>query len=85
MEGVVSVLGGAVSVVAGVGLWKLRDWARVITIIVTCLFVLGRLPSFATSLGHTGIPSLVFTLLVVVFNSWVVWYLTRLRVKKAFG
>lgn len=65
------------------GLWKLRSWARTLTIIMcalTWILLLLNLVFRPAELRFGGLFLLMLAVMV-----WAVWYLTRPEVKKAFG
>lgn len=60
----------------GWGLWKLKNWARIVTIILTVLSIIDSVPGFmnrpAASVGQLAISGLIC------------WYLLKENVKTAF-
>jgi hypothetical protein len=59
---------------------KLKNWARVVTIIFAGLAVLSGLAGFLISHG------LIFTSLIrIALAAWILWYLMQPEVKAAFG
>ena len=72
----------AVYVVLGVGLLKLLNWARVVTLVLGLLFAaIGLL----TAVIHFRAALLLWQLCVVAIDAWIIWYLLRPDVKQAFG
>ena len=83
------VLGGvfllalaAAYVVLGVGLLKLINWARVVTLVLGLLFAAIGLLS---AVIHSRVAMLLWQLIVVAIGASIVWYLLRPDVKQAFG
>jgi hypothetical protein len=86
MFGALVVLMAITQLCIGIGLWKLRNWARILT---GCYYMFGLL------LGLMGLPALFIasfdfsklgeTLLGPALCGWAVWYLSRPHVKAAFG
>jgi hypothetical protein len=90
------LLFAAIYVAAGFGLWKLKNWGRVLTIVIATYWVasiIGRL--FARSGligpyildGSSGKRSELY--LEIAFTCmaacvWVIWYLFRPQVRQAF-
>lgn len=76
---------GAAGILVGIGLLRTRNWARVIALGVAVLL----LSFFATLLAFSlfRFDPLRWTVegAVVSYNGWVVWYLLRPDIKKAFG
>jgi hypothetical protein len=79
----------ALELVIGIGLWKLQNWARVLTIILTCLAVLSSCFTLLFALTHMyGIFffGLFFRrLILAAIQVWIVIYLLKPHVKQAFG
>jgi hypothetical protein len=80
-------VGALVGLPIAVGLLKLKNWARILTIVgalLTCIRsgedLLGSLSGSDASLFDA-----VFMLGVVAFNIWILWYLNLPHVKEAFG
>ena len=69
----------------GVGLWRLRPWARLLTLGLTALRLVLLLPGLVVSLVQLD-PLLIggHALFVLVYG-WIVWYLFQPEVKRAFG
>jgi len=74
-----------VFIVVGVGLWRLRPWARLLTVALMVLRLLLLLPGLIFSLVQFEPLSLVVQLVFVVLYAWIVWYLFQPEVKRAFG
>jgi hypothetical protein len=83
--GVLFLIFGAIDVVVGVGLWKLCNWARILTIILTALALLMAGIGLLTSLLHFNLFVLVFQLIFVGIYILILWYMFQPHVKKAFG
>ena len=86
------VLGGvfllglaAASVVLGVGLLKLLNWARVVTLVLVGLGLLFAAIGLLTAVIHFRVALLLWQLIVVAIDAWIIWYLLRPDVKQAFG
>jgi hypothetical protein len=78
----------AVEVVIGIGLLKLQNWARIVTIVLVGLSLLGSLGSIFNPFGHAHIFFLLFLIRRLVFAAidvWILWYLFQPNVKQAFG
>jgi uncharacterized membrane protein (DUF2068 family) len=78
----------AVDVVVGVGLWKLKNWARILTIVLTGIAFLGSVLSILNPFAHMHIFFFVFLirrLVLAAIYAWILWYLFQPNVKQAFG
>jgi uncharacterized membrane protein (DUF2068 family) len=94
MAGIIASVGAAVGVflliiavvdiVVGVGLLKLKEWARMVTIILTgigaALGVLGLLGGFV----HFVLVATIFRLCILAVEVWIIMYLLKPDVKAAF-
>ncbi len=74
-----------VFIVVGVGLWRLRPWARLLTLALMVLRLLFLLPGLIFSLVRFEPLSLVVQLVFVLLYAWIIWYLFQPEVKRAFG
>ena len=73
------------SAVIGIGLLKLRNWARILALI---WFLLGLLTSVAgvfASVAPLRLLPLLREFLVVAIDVWILWYLLRPQVRQAFA
>src|SRR3989304_4872730 len=80
--------GGVVLIVAillGWGMWKLKNWARIITIVLCALGALGALAGVAIAAMAGQMISAGFNLVFLLIYAWIIWYLLRPHVKEAFG
>lgn len=75
--GIYGVVWGSVSILLGLGLWQMRSWARLGTIIVQAINLLYAV--FAL-IGPSSVPWIN-----VIISVIIIWYLMRPRVQVAFG
>ncbi len=75
----------AVYVVLAVGLLKLLNWARVVTIVLIALGLCVAAFGLLNALVHFRLFLLLWQLVVVAIDAWIIWYLLRSDVKQAFG
>ena len=73
----------------GLGLWRLKNWARVLTILASILALAGCVfalvpPLFAVH-GPIIVAILLVVLIILCIPVWVIWYLSRPGVKRSFG
>jgi len=66
--------------VLGYGLWTLRKWGRILAIVCSALTVL-----HATGMIFTSSGTLLWHLLAIALNIWIITYLLKPHVKQAFG
>ena len=74
-----------IPVVIGYGLLKLKNWARIVSIVFAVIGIVGSLPGLFSALGHVVIFTLVVNLIGIGIDALIVWYLLQPDVKKAFA
>jgi hypothetical protein len=82
--GVILLVAAVLDIVVGVGLMKIKSWARVIAIALSGLAVLGAARGIVTSMLHFNLFSLCINLMVLALNGWIVWYLLQPNITAAF-
>lgn len=82
--GIFCLIMAAIDVLLGVGLIKVKEWARLTTVILTAVFAalgaLGLLASFT----HFVMFAFLIKACVVALQVWIVVYLLKPEVKAAF-
>jgi hypothetical protein len=73
----------ALFVLAGIGLFKLQNWARLLSIGLIGLVVLMLAPALLTSVAHPGRS--LGLLMALALGIWVIVYFFKPHVKHAFG
>ena len=76
-----------------VGLWRLRNWARILAIVFAVLWLLppvivaaGAIFVLAKAPNVLGaVIMLIMIFLMGAIPAWVLWYLSRPHIKRAFG
>src|SRR5579864_8592600 len=71
--------------VNGIGLLKLRGWARLLTILLTLLAVVFEVIGIARAMAPMMIGLIVWDLILIAIDAWILMYLSKPRVKAAFG
>jgi uncharacterized membrane protein (DUF2068 family) len=75
--------------VIGLGLWKLQNWARILTIVLLCLALLSS--ALGILMGLTHMLGMLFFMLffrriiIAAIQVWILIYLLKPHVKQAFG
>ena len=69
----------------GVGLLKLQNWARVLTMVLIVLGLLSAVLGVFGALAHFRMFLLVRQLIVAAIDLWILLYLNKPHVKQAFG
>ena len=83
--GVVCIVFAVIPAVIGYGLLKLKNWARIVSIVFAAIGIVGSLPGLFSALGHVVIFALVVNLIGIGINALIIWYLLQPDVKKAFA
>ena len=82
--GFVFLVGAAIDIVLGIGLWKLKGWARITTIVLTGIGAAFQLLGLLTSLAHFAIGNFLITVIILAIQGFIIWYLLKPEVKAAF-
>lgn len=83
--GIVFLAIAAVDVILGVGLWKLRDWARIITVVLVIIGAVLNGFGLLRSMLHFRVISLFMQAIFVAIDIWIAVYLSQANVKQAFA
>lgn len=70
--------------VAGYGLWKLRIWARALTIVQAILWITVSVVMLLPPYGAAHIFTVIAVVIFTALNIAVVWYFERPEVKASF-
>ncbi|MHB8499995.1 MAG: hypothetical protein ACYDCG_13225 [Candidatus Acidiferrales bacterium] len=76
---------GLLDLAIGIGFIKLQNWARVVAIIFMGIGVLFGVLGMLSMLAHFMIIFLVFRLIFLAIEIWILVYLFKPHVKQAFG
>ena len=83
--GVAAIVFGVIFLVIGIGLISLKNWARMIAMVLAGIFVVLGLLHMLPLMIHFAIFRVSFVLVRVAINALIVWYLNQPTVKQAFG
>ena len=72
-------------IVDAIGLLKMANWARILTIVLVALSLLHSAFRLLRSLAHLHPVALFFTLIIAAIDVWILVYLFKPEVKQAFG
>lgn len=78
---VVSALNG----VCGFGLWKLKEWARILTIILCGIGVALSALGFLAGMLHFHLIVMMWRLVWLAIDLGIIWYLLQPEVRAAFA
>ena len=79
--GVIILAFAILFILVAIGLLKLKNWARITSIVLSALSLLNSLNGFRGGMAG-GIAGPVIGLAI---NIWIIWYLLQPNVKAAFG
>src|ERR1700680_688026 len=71
--------------VLGFGLWNLRNWARIATIVLAALGVAGASMGLLWALAHFRVFGLMVSSIRLSINLLVLWYLSQPEVRRSFA
>jgi len=77
---VIAVVLGVIGIIAAVGLWILRRWGRILTIVVAVLNLLSALPGIAFA------PEIAFKIIsaaFVIISAYILYLMWRPEVRQA--
>jgi hypothetical protein len=69
----------------GIGFIKLQNWARVVAIVFTGIAVLFGLLGMLSLFVHMMVFAMMFRVIVLAIQIWILVYLFKPEVKQAFG
>ena len=79
------LLGAAINLAFGIGLWKLKNWVRIIVMVFAGIGLFFNVIGVLMAAGSANDQALFSGLLSLAYNGWVVWYLLQGHVKQAFA
>jgi hypothetical protein len=82
--GVAIIIVGGVSALVGFGLWKLKGWARIVSIVLFTISAVMQLLGLLGTLAHFNVFAFVWTVFWIAVDAFVIWYLLKPEVKAAF-
>lgn len=82
--GVAFIIAAAICALLGWGLWTLKNWARIVTIILLVIDIGFSLLGLLGTLTHFSLFALIWTLFWVALYGLIIWYLLTPPVKAAF-
>lgn len=65
-------------------MWKLKGWARIVSIVLFAISAAMQLLGLLGSLAHFNLFAVVWSLFWVAVDAFVIWYLLKPEVKAAF-
>lgn len=83
--GVVLILIGVLYGLTGYGMLALKNWGRIILIVLMILGLIGSLFSLLAVFHGFMMGTLIWVIIRIAINLWILWYLFQPHVKQAFG
>lgn len=83
--GIACLILAALYLVNGIGLWKLLGWARLLTILLILLGIVFEVMGIVRALGGMHVGIIVWELILIAIDAWILMYLFKPHVKAAFG
>ena len=82
--GVIMLILAAAHGVLAWGMLKLKEWARIVSIVLAVLGLVLAVPALLSGVMRGSPVALVFTLIRVAIAGWILWYLVQPYVKASF-
>jgi len=83
--GIACLILAALYLVNGIGLLKLLGWARMLTILLVVLGIVFEVLGIVRALAGMHVGIIVWELILIAINVWILMYMFRPHVKAAFG
>jgi len=83
--GVLVMILAIIPLVIGIGLWKLKNWARIVVIVFSVLGLVSNLFGVIGGVSAGEMVSLSSGVIGLGINVLVLWYMQQAHVKQAFG
>ena len=83
--GIACLILAALYLVNGIGLLKLRGWARLLTILLVLLGIIFGVLGIVRAMAPMMIGLIVWNLILIAIDVWILMYMFKPHVKAAFG
>lgn len=83
--GVLFLILAALYIACGVGLLKLANWARILTVVLIAIGLAFTVLGLFQAMMPFHIGMVIWNLIFVVIDVWILMYLFKPHVKQAFG
>ncbi|HKV92600.1 MAG TPA: hypothetical protein VJW20_08645 [Candidatus Angelobacter sp.] len=82
--GIFFLIWGVLEVLIGIGLLKLKNWARIVAIVFAAIGACFQVFGLLGSLAHFNPVSFIVSLIILGIQALIIWYLLKPEVKAAF-
>ncbi|MGB7025060.1 MAG: DUF2127 domain-containing protein, partial [Candidatus Acidiferrales bacterium] len=83
--GIACLILAVLCLVNGIGLLKLLGWARLLTIVLTAIGIVFEVLGIVRALPGMHVGFIVWDLILIAIDAWILIYLFKPHVKAAFG
>jgi len=83
--GVAALIGAALYFLVGFGLWKLKNWGRILAIVFVALGLVSAALGLFSTLSPFQAGVFAWQLFVCLLDIWIIMYLLKPHVKQAFS
>ena len=83
--GIACLILAVLCLVNGIGLLKLRGWARLLTILLTLLGIVFEVMGIVRAMAPMMMVLIVWDVILIAIDAWILMYLFKPHVKAAFG
>lgn len=73
-----------VAALAGYGVWTLREWGRILCIVLACISILSALPGLLFMGLHFGLFMGGYRLIKLAISVAIIWYLLQPQIRSLF-
>ena len=84
VAGVFIIIVGGLCALVGFGLWKLKGWARIVSIVLTAISGAFQLLGLLGSFAHFNLFAVLWSVFWIAIDALIIWYLLKPEVKAAF-
>jgi hypothetical protein len=84
VAGIIFLAFGVIDLLVGIGLIKLKNWARIVAIVFSAIGAVFQLFGILGSLSHFNVGAMVFPVVFLAIYALIIWYLLKPEVKAAF-
>ena len=85
VAGIFFLIFSVIPFAVGYGLWSLKEWARIVAIVLCAIGMLGGVLGMMLALTHFHIFVLFWLMVRLAINGLIIWYLLQPDVKQVFA